>query len=112
MIILYSTVNINYPSHTIAFFQGAVVFASMDILSGESLYEQIFEFKETDPLNERFEAIDIGDKNFIMNSGSFLVLNLLIVADFYLRRFINFICVIFAKFRVMRKIAITFHEHR
>ena len=74
MIILYSTVNINYPSHNIAFFQGAVVFASMDIFSGESLYEQIFEFKETEPLNVNFELLDIDSKIFIMNSGSFFVI--------------------------------------
>lgn len=42
MVILFSVVKINYPSHTMAFYQAAIVFASMDVLSGEALYEKIF----------------------------------------------------------------------
>lgn len=47
-----------------------------------------------------------------MNSGSFLVLSVLIVIDFYFKRMINFICSKFARFRSIRKLGIFFHEFR
>ena len=48
------------------------MFAAMDILSSEDNYEKMFEFKETEPINDAFAFFGIGDKNFIMNSGSYL----------------------------------------
>jgi hypothetical protein len=33
----------------------------------------MFEFKETSPLNDNFEAFGMGDKNFMMNSGSYFI---------------------------------------
>ena len=48
------------------------MFASMDVLAGEGIYEEIFEFKETEPLSPKFEELDYGDMNYIMNSGSIL----------------------------------------
>jgi hypothetical protein len=50
------------------------LFASIDVFSGEAFYEKHFTFKETSPINERFEEFGIGDKNFIMNSGSYLIM--------------------------------------
>ena len=61
----------------------------MDVLSGESFYEENFEFKETDPLNERFETMGMDSQNFIMNSGSYFILLILIYAQFYIKRLIN-----------------------
>jgi hypothetical protein len=46
----------------------------MDILSGEAFYERNFIFKETSPINQKFDDFGIGDKNFVMNSGSYLIM--------------------------------------
>mgnify|MGYP000444941704 FL=1 len=46
----------------------------MDVFSGEALYEEHLVFQLTDPINARFDEFGIGDKNFMMNSGSFLIM--------------------------------------
>jgi hypothetical protein len=50
------------------------LFAGMDIFSGEDFYEKHFVFRETTPINLRFEEMGIGDKNFTLNSGSYLIM--------------------------------------
>jgi hypothetical protein len=79
MITTMSLINIAFPSTANAFFNAAILFANMDVMSGEKLYEIIFNFKETDPFNEKFETMDIGSKNLIMNSGSFFILIILVI---------------------------------
>ena len=83
MILLSALTNVAYPGPTLIFFKGAILFANMDVLSGEDFYEKHFEFQETDPINERFDEFGIGDKNFTMNSGSFLIMNILILLWFF-----------------------------
>jgi len=46
----------------------------MDILDGQGYYDKWFEFRETDAHSDMFEMMDIGDKNFVMNSGSYFIL--------------------------------------
>ena len=43
----------------------------MDVLDAGDYYEEWADFKETDPMNENYDFFGIGDKNFIMNSGSY-----------------------------------------
>tara|TARA_B110000285_G_C14516536_1_gene334655 strand:+ start:364 stop:516 length:153 start_codon:yes stop_codon:yes gene_type:complete len=49
------------PAYARVFFAGAILFSNMDVLSGEAFYEENFVFHETDPLNERFDAMGMGD---------------------------------------------------
>ena len=53
---------------------------ALDILAGKELYKQWFTFQETKPLNPNYEMMDIESKNFILNSGSYLILIVLIIA--------------------------------
>lgn len=46
----------------------------MDVLDGQNLYSLLFDFTYTAPLNDMFEHMDMGDKNFIMNSGSYFII--------------------------------------
>ena len=46
----------------------------MDIFSGEDLFSRKFKFKETEALDERFEAMGMDTQNFILNSGSYLII--------------------------------------
>ena len=74
MVILSTLLNIVFPSNATIFFQGAFVFANMDVLSGEQFFEDTMIFKETGPLNDKFDLFDISNKNFYMNSGSYLIM--------------------------------------
>jgi hypothetical protein len=74
LILLSMLTDVAYPAHTLVFFQGAILFAGMDIFSGEEFYAKHFTFRYTTPINERFDEFGIGDKNFIMNSGSYLIM--------------------------------------
>lgn len=46
----------------------------MDIFGGEDFYEEHMTFKHTDPLTEVFNQYGVENKNFFLNSGSFLLL--------------------------------------
>ena len=78
-IILTFLVRVPTPAHTFKFFAGCAVFAQMDILDGKGFYSEWFDFKHTEPLNDNYELMDIEDKNFILNSGSYFILIAIIV---------------------------------
>lgn len=40
--------------------------ANIDMLDGKDLFQKMFTFKETKPLNEQFENADIDNKNFFL----------------------------------------------
>jgi hypothetical protein len=80
------------------------LFQKQDIFSGEDLYEKHFTFQETTPINERFEEFGIGDKNFIMNSGSYLIMQLLIVVWHFVGKYLFKLCVKFARIPFFRRV--------
>lgn len=88
MLILACLINIVFPVEVMIFFQGAMVFANMDLLDGKHLYDATFEYKETTAFSHKFDQSDIGDKNFMMNSGSFLILQVFIVIQKPIRKWI------------------------
>ena len=74
--------------------EGAIAFAAMDIFNSEALYNELFEFKETGPLTEQFNNFKIDSKVFLVNSGPFMIYQVLIVTGTMSRRFLNFMCTI------------------
>lgn len=112
MVSLMSLTFVMLPAHANVFFEVCIMFASLDIFSGEKLYELMFEFREDEPLNEKFDQLDMGGKNFLMNSGSFFIMAFLIFFTFYLKRIINFICSKLARFRISRIVGMYFHPER
>ena len=74
MILLSLLSDVSYPAPAYVFFQGVMLFAQMDIFSGEDFFEKHFIFKETTPISTRFEEFGIENKNFILNSGSYLIM--------------------------------------
>lgn len=103
MIILIALIDIPQPAHTFTFLKGCMLFAQMDVLDGASLFEAIFEFRETSALNENFENFDIGDKNFIMNSGSYFILIGSILVFNFLLFLLHVLAVIFSCLKCCRK---------
>jgi hypothetical protein len=42
------------PGHTIYFMKSCMLFASMDVMDGQLVYNEIFKFKDTEALNDNF----------------------------------------------------------
>lgn len=112
MIVMMSLVLVVLPSYAQMFFAGAILFANMDVLSGEDFYENNFNFKETEALNERFETMGMDSQNFIKNSGSYFILMILIYGQFFFKRLINKFCIYFAKYKIVRLIALKVHPEK
>ena len=89
MIVLSALIRVPLPAHCFMFFQGCMMFAQMDILDGQGFYKKWFKFRETTPHSEMFEMMDIGDKNFMMNSGSYFILFALAVGYSFGRYLLN-----------------------
>lgn len=111
MILLSTLTDVSYPAITYVFFQGAILFASMDIFSGEDFYENNLEFQPTEPINERFDEFGIGDKNFMMNSGSFLIMQVFIFLWFYGKQVLIKICLRFSRYSVFRSFGMYLGDH-
>jgi len=47
-------------------------FAFLDVVGGEQFYEKFFTFSYSEPFNANFEKNDVGETNFLPNSGSSL----------------------------------------
>lgn len=106
LIFMSSLININQPPHTVLFFKICMVFAQMDILNSEEFYEERLTFKHTEPLTEVFNQYGIENMNFILNSGSFLVLQMLILFYFLGQYYLNKVAVNNYKHFLSRKVGI------
>jgi amino acid transporter len=83
LLLLSALMGVVYPAHLTLFYSYCVKLAGLDVLQGATIYEAIFEFKETEPFNEVFEQYDFEDMNFFMNSGSMLLIVLFIIVNFF-----------------------------
>lgn len=111
MILLSMLTDVAYPAMTYIYFQGAILFAGMDVFSGEALYEKHLVFKQTKPINTRFDEFGIGDKNFMMNSGSFLIMQVLIFLWFYGKQVLLKICIKFSRYSIFRRFGMYLGEY-
>lgn len=111
MNLLCMLTDVSFPAVTHSFFQGAILFAGMDIFSGEDFYEKNLVFQETQPINIRFEEMGVGDKNFMMNSGSYLIMQLFAFLWFYGKQILIRICVKFSSYGIFRKIGMYLGEY-
>ena len=84
----------------------------MDLLSGEELYEKLFTFKETSPLTAKFEELDYGNMNYVQNSGSILILLVLILLEPFALILLNKICVMCSKHYIFRVIGAFFYNKK
>ena len=90
------------PALTWMFFQGAIVVANVDFLQCEDTYDKYLTFQPTLPITSKFESFGVDNKNFMLNSGSYLVMQLLIVAEYCSRKAVNYICVRCARSKCAR----------
>jgi len=71
------------------FFITCSFFAALDVLGGGELYENNMDMKETTPVSPQFETYLIPDKNFMINTGSYLLIQAGIMIYFFGLVFIN-----------------------
>jgi amino acid transporter len=95
-----------YPAHLTLFYSYCVKLAGLDIFQGANIYEILFEFKETEPLNEVFEQYEIGDMNFFMNSGSLLLMVFFMIINYFGSSFFLKLAKRFYTFKLCRKLGI------
>ena len=77
-----SLLDITFPPLANMFYSGAVPIANMDLIDAEGIYEELFDFFPTIPINEKYDAFGIGNKNFMLNSGAYLIFVLCILLEF------------------------------
>ena len=96
MISLSALINVKIPIHLHIYLSICIVFSQMDIFSGEDLYDMILEFKEVAPPSEHFAFFGVDSSNFILNSGSYFVIQGGLLIYFLTLKIINTICVKYA----------------
>jgi hypothetical protein len=111
LILLSFLSDVSYPAHAYVFFQGGILFAGMDVFSGEDLYEKYLQFKETSPINKRFDEFGLGDKIFTSNSGSYLIMQTLIPATILMKILAIRLCIKMSKYYIFRKLGMYLGKH-
>jgi len=85
MIVLLTLVYDNVPRNVYVFMKQCLGVAGMDILEGETLIDNNFSFKDTSPLNDKFEMFGMDNKNFLLNSGSYFLIQIIMLAIYLAR---------------------------
>lgn len=75
--------NVPQPVHLVVFFQKSKWMAQLDIFHYLRLNNYVFFFRETEPYNEAYEQLEVESKNFITNTGSFLLLLVLTLLAYF-----------------------------
>ena len=102
-----SMIYILYPGNLMLFYKILLIFAELDMLQGPAIYEAFFEFRETRPYTDVFENFGTGDMNFFFNSGSVLLVILLMLLYFSLMKLVLWLTKDHATTSpMMRKVAI------
>ena len=106
MIVLSALMNVNYPPHTVIFFKTCMIFAQMDIINGEGMYEEYMTFKETPPINAKFEMYGLENMTFFLNSGSYLILQLFIFVFVAIEFSLNWVATKCYRWSLFRRLGI------
>ena len=62
--------DINFPANANLVFNFIISIVTFDVFPSEDALNQIFQFPEASPYNERFDEIGYGSTNIIFNLGS------------------------------------------
>ena len=80
--------------------------ASLDMFNGATLYNEMFDFKETGVINEMFKLMGHSDLNFMMNTGSVFIILFGLVIYYVLKKVFHKIAVKFPTSKWLRLISI------
>ena len=110
MISLSALVTVNIPTHLHLYLAICVVFAQMDLFSGEALYDAHMVFKPTKPPSEQFAFFGIETSNFMMNSGSYFVIQGALLLYYLSACGLNKVSAHFPRSSWARKVGMRFYE--
>ena len=82
----------------------------MDVFNGEDYFEKIFNFKETAAIGEKWAFFGMDNSNFVMNSGSYFVIQGGLVVYMIVFFSLNRVCSWNAKNLTARKIGMFVYE--
>ena len=82
----------------------------MDIFDGANLYDLVFTFRETDPLNKNYALLGIENKNYSLNSGSYFILMVLQILFYFMQFALNFLAIKLANFKIGRKLGMKMYS--
>ena len=88
MIFLCTIVSVPYPAESYLFFNGRIFF-KLDLLQGQTLFEKFFKFSTSEPVNSKFASYGYDSLNFLPNSGSVIIFQVLIILFFFMKSLIN-----------------------
>ena len=75
-------IEITYPGNLRFFYKILVDYSELDFFNGPAIYESTFEFRETRPFSENFDSFGAGDMNLFFNTGSAVIILLIIIVWF------------------------------
>ena len=80
LLLFQALVRHNYPVHTHLFYSVCLYIAEMDLFNAKELYAKFMNFNAADtPYNNNFDLYGVGDKNFLMNTGSLVLIFVLLI---------------------------------
>ena len=106
LIIISVLVMIPLPWVAQVFFSFSVMFANMDVLSGEDLYDKYLGFSQSSPLNDQYEMFGIGSRIFLPNTGSYFIIQAIIIGFILGKYLLNRFARLFARFSCGRRLGI------
>ena len=95
-----------YPGSLTLLYSTLSSLGELDFLQGTTLYDAIFEFKETEPWSETFEQYEMGDRNFFMNTGSLMFLLFLMTLNFLFWVLMHYLTKKYSSKKIFRQIGI------
>ena len=104
LIVLSFLIRVPTPAITFSFFQGCAIIAQMDVFDGSGIYASVFEFTESEPINDSFMLLGFNNKNFLINSGSFFIMLALILLSNFRRWLLNSFAVCNNRLRLCRRL--------
>ena len=97
------------PAILTVFLEVCVEFAGFDIFDAGNWFDDNFEYIETDALNDSFEFNGIDNKIMLINSGSFFVMQIIIIVEPIIFWSINKFATYFPNNHHMRALGIKFY---
>ena len=105
MIFLCTIVAVPYPAETYMFFNGRIFF-KLDLFRGQDLAEKYLNFSDSLPINGKFADFGFESMSFLPNSGSIMIIQVLIVLYFITKALLNVFASCCARSKSCRKIGI------
>jgi hypothetical protein len=104
-------IGVSYPSNAFYALQITNDIAAFDIFQGETIHDTLLEFKPTNSRSINFEAFGTSGMNFILNSGSLMLILMFMIVQSIIFYILNQICKIFFRYNIARQIGMRVYNN-